>query len=574
MNEARGLFFILHQNPKGLHLLVLENNLIHNLFFGMKKRILLFGGLFWAVLGQAQQNFKTQSVSIFKNNTAFFIKSGEVRPNAEKAWLWQSDSLPQALAGTFWLGSPSADLSSVRSMLEDKVEQKMVGSYQDMLDANDGKRVKLHLAGDSLPLEGKIQIIKFQKEKSEQLYALLANDKTIILSAGQLSSLKRVEFLDTPNFTKEHKRKSPTIRADFKSAKANQPVDLMYLEKGLIWQPEYLVELLSDTKAKISMRAVITNEAEDVETQEMNLVAGVPNFKYATQITDFLKFLYPTATQAAELAYLRQAAPQTFSNSFRNDSRMYDAPMMEADIAPDPSPDPSPIIGESVEDLYYYPLKNIVLKKGERGIFDIFNNEVSVEHIYETNLGGNQATYSKNYVLEKSISKVEHNLEILNTSPYVWSSGTIMVVQNNNGKISPISQDRLDYTSMKKKEKVFLTEAPDVAVTRSEKEISRQVDEKKFTRDRYTYYYDLITVEGEVDIRNYKNKDINLETKYAIVGEPVESSVAWEQAKRPVQVQDMNGSTNVCWKQKIKAGEQTKIKYKYKMYVLRYNEYK
>jgi hypothetical protein len=226
-----------------------------------------------------------------------------------------------------------------------------------------------------------------------------------------------------------------------------------------------------------------------------------------------------------------------------------------------------------VEDLYYYPLKNIVLKKGERGIFDIFNNEVSVEHIYETNLGGNQATYSKNYVLEKSVSKVEHNLEILNTSPYVWSSGTIMVVQNNNGKISPISQDRLDYTSMKKKEKVFLTEAPDVGITRSEKEVNRQVDEKKFTRDRYTYYYDLITVEGEVDIRNYKNKDINLESKYVIVGEPVESSVPWEQAKRPVQVQDMNGLTNVCWKQKIKAGEQTKIKYKYKMYVLRHHEY-
>jgi hypothetical protein len=542
----------------------------------MKKRILLFGGLFWAVLGQAQQSFKTQSVSIFKNNTAFFIKSGEVRPNAEKAWLWQSDSLPQALAGTFWLGSPSADLGSVRSMLEDKVEQKMVGSYQDMLDANDGKRVKLHLSGDSLPLEGKIQIIKFQKEKSEQLYALLTNDKTIILSAVQLSALKRVEFLDTPNFTKEHKRKSPTIRVDFKSAKTNQPVDLMYLEKGLIWQPEYLIELLTDTKAKISMRAVITNEAEDVETQEMNLVAGVPNFKYATQITDFLKFLYPTAAQAAELAYLRQAAPQTFSNSFRNDPNMYaPAPMMEAemDIAPDPSPAPNPIIGESVEDLYYYPLKNIVLKKGERGIFDIFNNEVSIEHIYETNLGGNQATYSKNYVLDKSVSKVEHNLEILNTSPYVWSSGTIMVVQNNNGKISPISQDRLDYTSMKKKEKVFLTEAPDVGITRSEKEVNRQVDEKKFTRDRYTYYYDLITVEGEVDIRNYKNKEINLESKYAIVGEPVESSVPWEQAKRPVQVQDMNGLTNVCWKQKIKAGEQTKIKYKYKMYVLRHHEY-
>lgn len=50
----------------------------------MKKPIFLLAGLFYAYLGQAQQNFKTQSVSIFKNSTAFFIKSGEVRPNAEK----------------------------------------------------------------------------------------------------------------------------------------------------------------------------------------------------------------------------------------------------------------------------------------------------------------------------------------------------------------------------------------------------------------------------------------------------------------------------------------------------------
>jgi hypothetical protein len=526
----------------------------------MKKPIFLLAGLLYAYLGQAQQNFKTQSVSIFKNNTAFFIKSGEVRPNAEKAWLWQSDSLPQALSGTFWLASPSGDFGSVRSMLEDKSEQIVADSYLDMLDANDGKMVRLYLK-DSLPLEGRIQIIKAGKDKSKQLYALVMQNKTLILSTTRLAELKQVEFLDAPNFSNERKSKTPTIRVDFKSAKASQPVELMYLQKGLLWQPEYLIELLTDTKAKINMRALITNDAEDIETQEMNLVAGVPNFKYATELTDFLKFLYPSSST------FRREAVDTYVDGVRVFGR---------NGIPDADIEPAQVVGESVEDLYYYPLKNIVLKKGERGIFDIFNQEVSVEHIYTTHLGNNAKDAESLYFGFQS-SKVEHSIELINTTPFIWSAGAVMIAKNNLGKISPVCQDRLSYTSMKEKEKIFLTEAPDIMVSRTEKETNRNTDAKKINENGGVSYYDLVTVEGEVNIRNYKNKEVNLTTSYNILGTPLESSLPWEQTNLRVSEEGkdpFNLLKRVEWKQKVQAGAQIKINYKYKMYVFRYSEKK
>lgn len=536
----------------------------------MKKTIFLLAGLFYAYLGQAQQNFKTQSVSIFKNSTAFFIKSGEVRPNAEKAWLWQSDSLPQALSGTFWLASPSGDFASVRSMLEDKSEQIVADSYLDMLDANDGKMARLYLK-DSLPLEGRIQIIKAGKDKSKQLYALVMQSKTLILSTTRLAELRQVEFLDAPNFSNERKSKTPTIRVDFKSAKASQPVDLMYLQKGLLWQPEYLIELLTDTKAKINMRALITNDAEDIETQEMNLVAGVPNFKYATELTDFLKFLYPTyRSSELRIATLNRNEASN-SASYVDGVRVFGR-----NGIPDADIEPAQVVGESVEDLYYYPLKNIVLKKGERGIFDIFNQEVPVEHIYTTHLGNNAKDAESLYFGLQS-GKVEHSIELINTTPFIWSAGAVMIAKNNLGKISPVSQDRLSYTSMKEKEKIFLTEAPDIIVSRTEKETNRNIDAKKINENGGVSYYDLVTVEGEVDIHNYKNKEVNLTTSYNILGTPLESSLPWEQTNLRISEEGkdpFNLLKRVEWKQKVQAGAQIKINYKYKMYVFRYSEKK
>lgn len=545
------------------------------------KKWSLAAAVIWATLvnTNAQTGFKNQSVSVFKNGTAFFVKTGTVS-TPDKYWLWQSDSLPQMLEGTFWVNSPTADLASVKSMLDDKKETTLVQSFIDMLDANDGKRVQLFFSNDSIVLEGKLMLFKLNKEQSVMYALQAANGRTTILSTAQLQQLKRVEFLETPNFTKQKERKIPTVRIDFKSSKPTQLFNFMYLQRNISWNPEYLIELLDDKKARLSLRATVSNEAEDFETDELNLVAGVPNFKYATQIHRFLSFIYPQAF-ADDLAFRGRPHPATLQQSLMSNSIQSFAyaepaapPMPELEIGEPETITANNADGTAIEDLYYYSLKNVNLKRGQRGLFDVFAVEIPVEHIYETTLNSNSAAYVANYVVEPYTHKVAHNIKIENTSNYTWTSGAAMVVRNDKGKFAAVSQDALHYTSIKDKQTVYLTEAPDVMVRASERELERKVDDKKVTRFGIAMFFDLVTVEGEIEINNFKGKDIRLDIKRLISGELLETSDKWQQVRRPVYQSSYtpNLVTNVCWELNLKAGEKKTVKYTYKMHVERYRQ--
>ncbi len=64
----------------------------------------------------AQPGLKQESVSIFKNSTAFFVKSGQVTTK-DKKWEIVGDTIPRALNGTFWLSSPTKEMSIAKSFI-------------------------------------------------------------------------------------------------------------------------------------------------------------------------------------------------------------------------------------------------------------------------------------------------------------------------------------------------------------------------------------------------------------------------------------------------------------------------
>ena len=56
-----------------------------------------------------KQDFKTSSISIFKNGTAFFIKSGKVK--TEDSAYRMTENIPPALFGTYWINSSAGELN-------------------------------------------------------------------------------------------------------------------------------------------------------------------------------------------------------------------------------------------------------------------------------------------------------------------------------------------------------------------------------------------------------------------------------------------------------------------------------
>lgn len=521
----------------------------------------------FSFVASAQEGLNIESVSIFKNKTAFFVKNGTV--NAEKgSWLILGDTIPAALNGTFWLNSPDNDFELVKAY-QKKIKTKkqaVVNGFPAILALNDGKQVTLHFE-DTL-FTGTILFMQVKAKKKPDvpnleapLFALKTKaGKTLVFTYNSINALVRLEFADDPEFIYDYteSKELPALQIDFKSNKAKQPLDMMYLSNGLAWKPDYKIELIEENKAKLSLRSTVLNEAEDIKTKKLNLVAGVPNFKYATGLSELINFLNILPGNNSN-SFRNFAVTQ---NTFSNQSLYSNAPTNITTTTA------APTFSEAtaMEDLYFYTLTDVVLKKGERAFFDIFTIEVPIEHIYEAVLSDNNISYALEYSFIKKDNPVIHTIKLTNNSTFTWTAGSALVLKNDKKQNAPISQDILGYTSQKDDISVKLTEAPDVSVRFLEKEITRTANKKSLNKGSYTYYNDLVSVEAEVTIHNYKNKAIRLDLKRAIIGELEKSDLDWQVAPRVQFGYTLNKKTDVCWEMKLKAGEKKVIKYSYSFY--------
>ncbi|MEZ4924876.1 MAG: hypothetical protein R3A50_01275 [Saprospiraceae bacterium] len=516
------------------------------------------------------KDLHTSSISIFKNGTAFFIKSGKV-PAEDKVYR-MTEHIPSALFGTFWLSSPSNELNFVSSYIDtlESSEKMLANSIAEMLSANLGQKVKLHI-GESEVVEGVVEELGKMEDvriisPRQSIINLRMDGKWLTLTVQEI---RRIEFPEPPNRYYELTKKEikPVLQVDFNSVKKEQDLDMMYLSSGLSWTPVYLIELIEEQKARLSLRAEVVNNVEDINNTDVNFVVGVPNFNDAKKLSALVDFSasgfhdYPAAADV---------------NRFANSVQVLNSNTYEIEeFAPvSPSGTTDGIDGSAEEDLFFYTLKNMNLKKGGRGHYPVFTANIDIAHIYECNLPGN--TESKNYYKDDFLfspdpTVVYHSIKLINDTKYPFTTGPAMVVKQQ-GDTKPISQDRLNYTSVKGHSFMKLTEAPDVRINQAEKTIEVKEKAKTIVRGNYTDYYDLFTVEGKIKVENFKNKKIDLNIKRTIMGDLQKSSIKWLTANR-INTTGRNSSgyqnntTDVCWETSIGAGEEMTITYSYKIWV-------
>ncbi len=509
---------------------------------------------------------KTKSVSVFKNGTSFFIKDGKVK--TEDGAYVMTEHIPRALFGTLWFHSPDEQLKHVSSYM-DQVEDKtevVANSWVDLLQANIGKKIKLHIGKDEV-YDGKVEEVVMKNAKGEEKRFI--NNTIIVFKTGTQwlsitpGEIRRVEFMEKPNqvLERETTSKKNVVRVDFLSKKLEQPLELMYLQQGLNWVPTYQLELLSDTEANLTLRAEVSNNAEDIENTDVNFVVGIPNFQHANRLSalvDFLGQIYPGGNQAMF---------NNFSNANRAQTLSYDID----DASFSGTPMSNNVDGTSNEDLYFYRVKNLTLKNGGRGRYHIFNEKIKIAHIYECNLqanGTHRNYYQTNFLFTPdNQNPVFHSVKVNNSLAYPWTTGSCMVINRADGTAKPLSQDKLHYTPIKGHGYVKITETPDIKVKQAEKEIDRELGTKKIKNGNSTTFYDRVTVEGQIKVKSYKTKKVDLNIKRAITGELLQSDVKWLKAKRVNRSGSFNDITDVCWETSIEGGKELVITYTYKVYV-------
>jgi len=506
----------------------------------------------------AQSDFSSTKIAAFKNGTGFFIKSGKV--NATDGSYILKDP-PEALFGTMWVAGRSERIKSLRSLQEKGVEKKEVKSIHNLLKGNINKNVKI------IPFEGQSYEATILSVE-EDIVSLKTKDKWV---TTLVSGIKTLEFPAEPEKYFDQETENNQLSIEF-NGPGSKDIDLMYLQKGIGWFPNYLIEIPEGKEAYITLRSTLINDVEDLENAEIDFVVGVPNFKYnylSSPLSTNETLMQIIMNLSGTVSYDYGAAGldnRYFSNAIMTQQAM----PASGSIATDVSSGENAFTvadGGAQEDLYFYKHKNVNLKKGERMTCELLYAKVPFEHIYEADLPVNYPSYSYAYINQDSenTNKVWHSIKLNNNTKMPWTTGTAMVVKQDGKLSKPISQDMMKYTPVKSDTYLKITVSPDISVKDNDKEVKRQDKVKK----RSGYYYDLVTVDASIKLKNFKDKDIKLIIKRSVYGELKDCNVNWKYSKvlNTYNYNNINPSNDIKWVVNLKAGEEKEIKYGYDIYV-------
>lgn len=510
--------------------------------------LLLFLGPVSLAFSQAAQ----QQIAVFKNGTGFFIHTENV--SADEGF-YVRELLPRAVFGTYWLEAEGNAIKSISTYEDRRKARYPISCLADLLIGLKGKRVTLQLEGRP-PLSGTLTLtnrdLVILKEADGKSHALMAKDVKGVTSDTELPSA-----IDTA----QNKR---ILRVDLSKKASRQPLRMMYLQYGIAWMPTYLIDIESDTKATLTLRAELMNDVEDLENAQIDLVVGVPNFQFGNLLSPLVSG--QSVEDFVNILSGGSARPKLYMANARMMSQSYDAYESAGYYADDMfEPVPPQMEGSQVEDLFFYNAGNVTLKKGGRASLNVLNAPVTIKHLYDVNLPSNSSgdTYMP-ASQEPQKSEVWHSIELTNNTRSPLTTGAALLTVKENDRIRTLCQSMLNYTAINDKSRIRITSVPNVVVRHSESQVGRQENIK--IKDRH---YDLLTVEGKIELKNLHTKDLELLISRNVKGDLKQSSSDWKVKKLVSFYNSINTDNQVEWEVKMKKGEEMTITYRYQIYAYR-----
>jgi len=449
-------------------------------------------------------------------------------------------------------------------------------TLQELLKANIGKKARItankviegiikSVPDNRLPFQEGIQLSsQFRTQRIQPQQAIIA---IISTKEGDVAinrnSIYGIEFPGNYSAKILSKGKAKRIKFKMTTQKNKAKLSLSYLQKGISWIPSYLVNIEDPKKARITMKATLINDIEDLENVDAFFVVGYPNFIYADILSpmaldqaldQFVTSLESGGRQRGEYSRLANVMRQSVSAGYMDQSRPQ--PLDQGYDAIKGVP------GASEEDLFLYHKKGIHLRNGERAYYHIFSGIVDYKHIYEWNvpdtINVDPRGYQQSGQQPKEKEQVWHSIKLTNSTDYPWTTAPALTISG----WKPLAQDIINYTPKTTKTNLKLTVATDIKTNRNEYETERQRDVRL-----YRSSYDLVTVKGELYIKNAKSKDVTMEIKKKVTGEVLEVSHKGKIDKVAEGLRGVNFNSFISWEIPVKAGEEIEVTYTYKIYI-------
>ena len=327
---------------------------------------------------------------------------------------------------------------------------------------------------------------------------------------------------------------------------------LQYLTRGLTWAPSYAIELTDGERARLVAKATVLNESEQLEGALLELVTGYPNLRFSAvwdpiamreSLDVFLQALARSGVGGPTAALATQGA---LSNLVL--SRQITLPIGGWEQA----------AGSAVGDLFFYPIEDVTLARGERGLFTMFELDVPYRHVYQWEVPDTiEARNTGRDEGEPEVEEVWHALRLVNESALPWTTAPAMTLEG--GRL--LGQDTLTYTAAGAANSVRITRAVDVQGEASEVEVARNPQQQVY-RGRY----DRVTIEGVLRATNHKAEAVDLEIEKVLKGVVTENPDEATITTTAEGLRGVNPSQRLAWSLQVDSGETVEVRYTYTHY--------
>jgi hypothetical protein len=208
----------------------------------------------------------------------------------------------------------------------------------------------------------------------------------------------------------------------------------------------------------------------------------------------------------------------------------------------------------SSADYTYHTIPDLTIRRGEKAIVNLYTGVVRYSHLYRWDVPSN----------------IQHVLVMLNESDTAWTTGPCLAVRGRR----PLSEDLLKYTPKGGRSELPIGTAININHRQSEKETDRraQAYEKiiEYAHDdvpKRSEFWDLVTLEGTLQIKNYEPHPANVIVTQNVKGKPLSASHDGETRLDTGDLQLMARSGSVRWEVEVSPGEATTLTYTYERYV-------
>jgi len=526
----------------------------------------------------------TERVVVFKDGYFLIIKRGFTTTD-EKMQAFTEEVPDAAVLGSFWAVAKTGEIQSMTAGWRDNEaeETKAVLCTEtiEILEANVGaecsfmidkdtklsgvikkvltRETSVGLAEDirrELNIEQVLQshargaepahVVRTITQSTGASFILGTDEGDVLLRADQVSQL-RIAGMKT-ELQRTIVEKSRSKRLTMKFDKPNQKVEVvfMYFRPGVRWIPTYRVDLNEDIKAhkvakkdgdekvkddkptlpvaELTLQGEIINEAEDLIDMPIDLVVGVPNFRFRDVPSPLVLegVLRNTLVEAAPQLMGQQLGNNAFSNAIYTQRSGEVRSNRASGQGGAAVQTPKELSSDSGNDLFVYHLPKMTLKKGERASAPIMTSKVRYRDIYTWDI---QLKHSEVYAasgaasaspLVLSENKVWRQVELINDTNFPWTTGAAMFV---NG-FQPLAQELLTYTSSGGICRVPVTVAVDLRGKVVDVETDRKLNEMKWQG----YSYAKVLGQIDVELANNKTEPVPVEVRLRFGGKADEAS--------------------------------------------------